>query len=123
MKQEAIDMLKATLTAMKMLDNTLSNEKMSAIISLYCENDKKSDNGQPDFAISREEAALIFNVKPHTIDYHCKMGRLRRMTLGNASRASGISALSVAEASGIAIENIIATLNSKRTSNNLKRAA
>lgn len=96
--------------------NQLQTTLSTAIRETAC------NENQPDFAISRAEAAKICNVKPHTIDYHCKMGRLRRMKIGNASRASGISALSVAKATNTPIWNIIEVINKSRKSDNYKIA-
>lgn len=48
-----------------------------------------------DAVITRQEAARLFKVKPNTIDYHARLGRLQRVKIPGSSRAVGFTRASV----------------------------
>lgn len=109
MKYETVSAINTMLSGLKSTDVTLTDELICKIMSL-CKGAQVSSDGElPDFSISRDEAAFIIGKDVRTVDYYCRNGSFRRITIGNSTRASGISAFSLAKATGMDAANLWAT--------------
>jgi len=64
---------------------------------------------QPDFLLTRSLVAKIIGKDEKTVDFYCSRGDFKKIKIGNSKKACGISALSVANATGIGINSIYAT--------------
>lgn len=102
-------MINTMLSSLKSTDATLTEELICKIISLCKGTPVALDREIPDFSISRDEAAFIIGKDVRTVDYYCRNGSFRRITIGNSTRASGISAFSLAKATGMDVANLWAT--------------
>jgi len=119
MTQQGTELLKATLNSLKAIDSTLSETQISQILRIYQSEESKERN--PDFCISREDAARIIGRDERTVDYYCRKGDFRRIRIGKAARACGISALSVAQATGMTMDNLMSALTALKP--NKRKAA
>ena len=109
MKNETLSAINGMLSGLKSTDEALTEELICKIMSLCKDEQVASDVELPDFSISRDEAAFIIGKDVRTVDYYCRNGSLRRIKIGNSTRASGISAFSPAKATGMDAANIWAT--------------
>lgn len=109
MKYETVSAINTMLSGLKSTDAALTDELICKIMSLCKGAQVLSDGELPDFSISRDEAAFIIGKDVRTVDYYCRNGSFRRIRIGNSTRASGISAFSLARATGMDTANLWAT--------------